>query len=66
MSLMFLVRTVTQLQRNTGLVEAVAIAIVKVQSSAAEGYLLLAEYFETNFAKQDNNIRKWACEQENV
>ncbi|KRY84195.1 hypothetical protein T4B_14635 [Trichinella pseudospiralis] len=29
-----------------GLVEAVAIAIVKVQSSAAEGYLLLAEYFE--------------------
>ncbi|KRY66728.1 hypothetical protein T4A_9981 [Trichinella pseudospiralis] len=28
------------------LVEAVAIAIVKVQSSAAEGYLLSAEYFE--------------------
>ncbi|KRZ11796.1 hypothetical protein T11_4653 [Trichinella zimbabwensis] len=48
------------------LVEAVAIAIVKIQSSAAEGDLLLAEYFETNFAKQDNNIRKWACEQENV
>ncbi|XP_003371430.1 hypothetical protein Tsp_11638 [Trichinella spiralis] len=48
------------------LVEAVAIAIVKIQSSAAEGDLPLAECFKTNFPKQDNNIRKWACEQENV
>ncbi|KRY13928.1 hypothetical protein T12_1968 [Trichinella patagoniensis] len=48
------------------LVEAVAIAIVKIQSRAAEGDLPLAECFKTNFPKQDNNIRKWACEQENV